>query len=545
MTLPKPAFYEALKKLDYTAALRHAAAARDAGVFDKHMLGKLIAAGPMIKDRRIGRRVVAGAYDHLSQGKSSSNQLALTPHLCTDLIGAFSKLGDIDSARKVLDRARTEQLVNIKIFNSYLRACAGHCRSALRALSRNVQSTNEQAAYVARPIESTAGLAVAAAASVVAACTDSSTPPTNSPPDDNSSGQISSKISNAAKRGLLAYEELINDGLQPDAITVALMVELNGWIGRLNEAEALLSRHADVADTFAHNVLLGTASRARDALLAVEVLQRMALRGPPPDLISYNTTLQAIATSKNHSASLDHVAMAQDIRKQMAAHGIAEDGATRTSLATLFGDSPFAEPLAAEHAQHAAVERAEKDAEAKRAKLAQGVDQEPSNAGEDTPAMPGSLTTELRGLTRPSVAAVLSQQLNATAGSVAKNEALPTSWIIQGNQPGQGCQQGQGRGQGGRGGSRGRGSGSPKSVSTTLRTARDFLQAHGIRFKQNLQDGKLTVQSADLEQAANDAHAAFMRQRVLKGSLLRWGFFVSTLAAFALMPRMAAISRGN
>ena len=426
----------------------------------------------------------------------STSQVTLDSHLSSDFISGYGSQGNLRMARRVLETARDAGLANTRVYNSYLRACE-------RTPDKDFPLAVDEAAKMVARMEGA----------------DKSVAPV-------------------------------------DAFTLALASRVLGRAGRLHEAAELVERARDVADTVSHNALIWAAAKAGDVNLALSTLQTMEESGPPPDEVSYTSSLHALVVraadvsseAAGTSPSMDLPAAALELRERMAARGIDESDATRTSLLALFSDTPLGEAVLAEGP--AVPFNAEAPRHQNGAKMG-------ALLRHATPAV----VTDLRGLTRQAVAIMLRQELQRASErselgvewAAGEGGADSGGWaVLVSTLDGQGGRGG-GRGGGGAGGrsggrsgghdgggtgQRAGGGGGGERGGVTLRTALDFFDAEGIACTQRR--GLLFVEHAEFERAAEEAASHTRRQRMRQGISLWSAIILSGLAAMSVVPRLRA-----
>ena len=338
-------------------------------------------------------------------------------------------------------------------------------------------------------------------------------------------------------------QQMRSDRVSPDAFTNAIAIGIFGDAGRLDAAQAILDDALPWArDTVAHNALLRAAARAVDVQLALDTLQRMEEHGPPPDLISYNHMLLAIAKSRELTSqppAVDSVAAAQAVRERLRARGMEEDSATLTHLLQIFGDSPLAEELIEEYAKV-------------RPALSLPY-QDPTTADPtavdatmlDTPLLDPALpsvavssasgvgleTIDLRGLTSASASLALSKELSRLVDRAAERQQSPAMMVMSDWQ----IVTGRARPDGSGGG---RFRDPPATLQATLR----FLLANRINVKRDLRtSGQIIVSAKELDRVVRRAVSTRVTQTVVRGTVLKIGVVLSALAAFTLAPRLLAL----
>lgn len=113
----KLSFYDAVKEGDVPGSLASYGEARARGVVNKHMTSALIS---LCSHNAVHRPVVRLWDAHVA----NKGPTPLNPFLCCDFIKAFTRLHDLDRAKRVLHTARASRLANTEVYNSFLSACA-------------------------------------------------------------------------------------------------------------------------------------------------------------------------------------------------------------------------------------------------------------------------------------------------------------------------------------------------------------------------------------------------------------------------------------
>lgn len=124
----KSSFYGAVKEGDVPGSLASYGEARARGVVNKHMTSALIS----LCSHNAVHRPVVRLWDAHAANKGPT---PLNPFLCCDFIKAFTRLQDLDRAKRVLHTARASRLANTEVYNSFLSACA-----KLQDISQTVES---------------------------------------------------------------------------------------------------------------------------------------------------------------------------------------------------------------------------------------------------------------------------------------------------------------------------------------------------------------------------------------------------------------------
>lgn len=395
----------------------------------------------------------------------------LDAHLSSDFILAFGAAGNLRMARSVLDAACDAGVASVRVHNSFLRACARGASSDKGSVSVGAVA---EAEYVLARMEAAGGVGI-------------------------------------------------------DAYTCSLAAAILGRAGRLAEAEALIARAGDRADTVAHNALIDAAGRNGELPSALATLQRMEGEGPAPDEMSYTSVLQALVRAAAHEdvyPSIDRVGTAEELRMRMAARGIEPSDATTTSLLVLYAESeeliesvlsmPSASVLNAAH--------------------------RPVNLPRE--ALGARSVTDLRGLTRQAASAALRNELQQAARMYQTGSDVGAWAVLVGGQRAA-------HGQGGRGrlpsedDGRGRDAAVPArggslregQVRGVVHTAAlEFFDKAGIAVKEKHR--VLLVDASELKGASVRAAEGERQDQMRRGLLLQLAALVSGVAAISLVPRL-------
>ena len=487
----------------------------------------------------------------------------LTSQLSTVLITGFAQCGAWHRTHEVLRAARAASVANTIVFNSFLHACSRRAKVAGGA-------DNWGWGRDAPPAEAAPGAAAAA---------------------------LSARA---------ALHRMRLDDVAADAHSTGLAIAVFGHARQMRAARRVLAEAEPAAvDLVAYNSILHAAATNAEASLALDLLEQMPQHGLKPDLRSYNTVLQALAAAKRlqHAGDLfdedvgagdggssealatagafDLVAEAGYVREAMAQAGILEDGVTRTSLLSLYSDTPLAEGLLADLDEPSARRQRQQSGDNPRAA---SPDEQPrwnpsppqlrsflqtrtgaasSTAAATThlealaaDALAATLATragepearaliDLRGCTRPSAVVALRCALDRAADAHALGRTAAGWHIVcseRAANPRDTAQQTQQRRQRQQPQQRRRRQyAADRPQSTMHRTACEFLEESGIHFEAH-HDTSLRVSTIEINRAAATLHGLRTRQAVIQSGLFRIGLAFSVISAMCILPRLGRVT---
>ena len=535
------------------AVERSYAVALEEGVADPRMAATLV-------KEWAGRRALAQveALWRSIRRSAPDGPPRLTSPLSTVLITGFARCGAWHHTHEVLACARGASVANTIVFNSFLHACSRRAKAAGGADSWGWGRD-------APPVEAAPGAAAAA---------------------------LSARA---------ALHRMRLDGVAPDAHSTGLAIAVFGHARQMDAARRVLAEAEPAAvDVVAYNSLLHAAATNAEAPLALDLLEQMPQHGLTPDLRSYNTVLQALAAAQRlqHAGDLfdedggggggsgeaaatagafDLVAEAGYVRDAMAQAGVHEDGVTRTSLLSLYSDTPLAEGLLADLDEPSVRRQRPRQGDDPRAT---SPDEQPrwnpsppqlrsflqtaavdatgaaSSAAAATrlealaaDALAATLATragepearaliDLRGCTRPSAVVALRGALDRAADAHALGRTAAGWHIVCSERAANPRQEQRQQLQQRR---RRQQYAAERPQSTMHRTACEFLEESGIHFEAH-HDTSLRISTIELNRAAATLHGLRTRQAVIQSGLFRIGLAFSAISAMCILPRLGGVT---